>query len=66
MYWNKALTKIPAEYSNYADVFCKNLVMELPKNTSMNKHAIKLIKGKQLLYRLIYALSPVELETLKA
>ena len=31
----------------------------------MNEHAIKLVEGKQLLYRLIYALSPVELETLK-
>ncbi len=31
----------------------------------MNKHAIKLINGKKPLYESIYALSPVELETLK-
>lgn len=31
----------------------------------MNKHIIKLIKGKQSLYRPIYTLSLVELETLK-
>ncbi len=40
--------------------------MELPENTGMNEHIIKLIKGKQLLYRSIYAFRPVELETLKA
>ncbi len=31
----------------------------------MNEHTIKLIEGKQPPYRPIYALSPVELETLK-
>ena len=39
--------------------------MELPENTGMNKHAIELIEEKQLLYGQIYALSLVELETLK-
>ena len=40
--------------------------MELPKNTGINEHAIKLIEGKQLPYRPIYSLGLVELETLKA
>ena len=40
--------------------------MELPKNTRMNEHAIELIDKKQSPYGPIYALSPVELETLKA
>ena len=31
----------------------------------MNDHAIKLEKGKQLLFDLVYSLGPVELETLK-
>ena len=31
----------------------------------MNKHAIKLEEGKQLLFGPIYSLRPVELETLK-
>lgn len=31
----------------------------------MNKYAIKLIESKQLLYKPIYSLRPVELETLK-
>ena len=39
--------------------------MELPENTGMNEHAIKLIEEKQLSYGPIYALSLVELETLK-
>ncbi len=39
--------------------------MELPKNTGMNEHAIKLIDKKQLPYGPTYTLSPVELEILK-
>ena len=40
--------------------------MELPENTSINKHAIKLVKGKELPYGPIYKLGLVELEILKA
>ncbi len=36
--------------------------MELPENTGLNEHAIKLVEGKQPLYGPIYALSPVELK----
>ena len=39
--------------------------MELPKNTSINEHAIDPIKGKQPYYGLLYSLRPVELEILK-
>ena len=39
--------------------------MELPENTGMNKHTIKLEEGKQPLFGLIYSLGPVELEILK-
>lgn len=39
--------------------------MELPKNTGINENAIKLIDGKQLLYGPIYALSLIELKSLK-
>ncbi len=63
--WNKAFIKIPVEYFDYVNVFSTDLIIELTKNTGINEHAIKLIKEKQLLYRPIYALSPVELETLK-
>ena len=40
--------------------------MELTEITSINEHAIKLIEGKQPPFGPIYALSLVELETLKA
>ncbi len=63
---DKALIKIPAKSSDYADVFSLELAIELLKNTGINKHAIKLIDGKQPPYGPIYAFSPVELETLKA
>ena len=39
--------------------------MELPENTGMNEHAIKLEKGKQPFFGPIYSLDLVELETLK-
>ncbi len=39
--------------------------MELPENTGMNEHAIELIEEKLPFCRPIYALSLVELETLK-
>ncbi len=64
--WDKASTKIPTKYSDYADVFSSDLVIKLSKNTRINEHAIELLKGKQPLYGLIYALNLVELETLKA
>ncbi len=63
--WDKASTKIPAEYSDYTNIFSLDLAMELPKNTSMKKHANKLTEGKQPLYGPIYILSLVELEILK-
>ena len=39
--------------------------MELPENTEINEHAIKLEEGKQPLFRPIYSLELIELETLK-
>lgn len=63
--WDKAFIKIPVEYQDYIDVFLLELVIELLKNTSINKHTIELVDGKQPLYGPIYALSLVELETLK-
>ena len=63
--WNKALTKSLIEYSDYADIFSTNLVMELPENTGINKYAIKLVEGKQPPYRPIYTLSLMKLEILK-
>ena len=39
--------------------------MKLFENREINKHAIKLIDGKQHFYKPIYILSLIELETLK-
>ena len=61
----EAPTKILLEYADYADKFSFNLAMELPENTGINKHAIKLQTCKQLAYGPISSLRPVKLKTLK-
>ena len=63
--FNKAPTEVLAEYSDYSNIFSSENVVELPKNTGMNKHAIKLEEDKQPLSEPIYSLGPVESETLK-
>ena len=62
---DKAITKISAKYSDYANVFFSDLTIELSKNTGMNKHTIKLKDEKQPAYKAIYILSLIELKTLK-
>ena len=62
---DKAPIKVWPKYANYADVFSFNLAIELPKNTGIKEHAIELQDSKQPLYRPIYSLGPVKLETLK-
>ena len=62
----KTSTKVPAKYSNFADVFSPDLASELPKHTGINDHIIKLEDGQQPPYESIYSLRPVELKTLKA
>ena len=44
--FDKAPTGVPAEYSNYSDVFLAENTAELPENTRINEHAIKLEKSK--------------------
>ncbi len=56
---------IPAEYSDFADVFSKESAAELPERSDINEHAIDLEPGKQLPCGRIYSLGPLELETLK-
>ena len=63
--FDEAPIKVLAEYTNYSDVFSAKNAAELPENTGMNEHAIKLEKGKQLSFGSIYSLGPVEFETLK-
>ena len=61
----KAPTKVPAEYLDFADVFSPDLATELPEHIKINTYIIDLEEGKQTLYRPIYNLEPVELETLR-
>ena len=63
--FDEAPIKIPAEYFDDSDTFSAENVAELPENTGMNKHAIKLEDGKQPLFGPIYSLGLVELEMLK-
>ena len=63
--FDKAPTEVLAEYFNYNNVFSAKNTAEFPENTRINEHAIKLKKGKQPLFGLIYSLGPVELEILK-
>lgn len=57
---------MPAEYFDYADIFSLDLTIKMPDNTGINKNAIKLVKGKWLLYGFIYTFNLIELKTLKA
>ena len=56
---------VPAEYSDFADVFSKKSAEILSEHIGINEHAIKLEDGKEPSYGPIYSLGPVELETLK-
>ena len=56
---------MPIKYLDFSDVFLEKSANILLERTGANKHAIKLEKGKQLPYRLIYSLEPVEFKTLK-
>ena len=63
--FDKAPTKVPVEYSDYSDVFSVENIAELPENTGINEHTIKLEEDKQPLFGSIYNLGPMELEILK-
>lgn len=56
----KALSKLPAEYSDYADVFSPDIAIKLPEHIGINNYLIDIMEEKKLPYSLIYSLSPVE------
>ena len=58
-------TGIPAEYSDFSNVFSSDSAAELPEYTGFNDYFINLLDNKQPPYSLIYSLGLVELETLK-
>ena len=43
-------TRIPAEYSDFSNVFSSDSAAELPEHTGINDHSIDLLDDKQLLY----------------
>ena len=61
----KALTKVSAEYSDFADIFSPNLATKLSKHTKINTHTIDLENDKQPPYKPIYSLGPIKLEIFK-
>ena len=63
--FDKAPTKVLAEYSNYSNIFSAENAADIPENTRINEYIIELEESKQPSFGLIYSLSPVELETLK-
>ena len=44
--FDKSLTEVPAEYSDYSNVFLAKNTAELLENIGINEHAIELEKGK--------------------
>ena len=57
--------KILDKYSDFTNVFSEKTALILSERIKLNEHAINPEDGKQPLYRPIYSLGLVELETLK-
>ena len=62
----EALTKVPAKYSGFADIFSLDLAFKLLEHTEINDHNIELVNDQQPPYGPISSLETVELKTLKA
>ena len=60
----EAFIKVFDKYVNFTNVFSPDLAFKLSEHIKINNHAIELVYGQQLLYRPIYSLGLVELETL--
>lgn len=56
---------IPAEYSDFIDIFSQTLAAKLPKQLDINQYTINLETSKQPSYKTIYILKSIELETFK-
>ena len=61
----KTCTKVSNKYVNFADIFSLDLAFKLPNHTGINDYAIEHVNGQQPLYKFIYSLEPIKLETLK-
>ena len=56
---------ILAKYIDFVNVFSKKLAIKLSKYLYINKYAINPEKDKQLIYKLIYSLELIKLESFK-
>ena len=63
--FDEAFFEGPTEYFNYNNIFLAENKVELSKNSKISEYAIKLDKDKQLFFKSIYNLEPMELKTLK-
>lgn len=63
--FNEVSTIVSAKYFNYNNIFPVKYATELLKNIKINEYTIKLDKNKQLFFRSIHNLKPIELEILK-
>lgn len=59
------LIAVPSKYINFANIFSPDLAIKSSEYTRVNNHFINLVKDQQLLYKPIYSLGLIELETLK-
>ena len=57
---DKAFTKVPSKYADFADIFFPKLTAELPKLKKINDYAIELMDDRQTLYGPIYSLDLME------
>ena len=56
--------QIPEEYQEFKDIFMSSLIRELPEHSPFD-HEIKLMDGKELIFKPIYQLSELESRTLR-
>lgn len=53
------------KYTDFSNIFSNKSIAMLLNSSNINKHIIDIKLNKQLLYRSIYSLGPVKLETFK-
>ena len=63
--FNKIFTIVLIEYFNYNNIFSAKITIKLLEHIGINNYIIKLEKDKQLFFKFIYNLKPIELKILK-
>lgn len=65
LFADEAVTGLLLVYSDDANIFFLDLIIELLEHTGLNNYAINPKKSKQSPYGLIYNISPLKFEILK-